>query len=343
MPTHYRGAPSEVAALDAYIKLMRAAESVTARLEPSMAAAGLTVGQFGALEALWHLGPLCQRDLGRKLLRSSGNITVVVGNLALRGLVRRARRRRFDRRFITVKPHRQGPSSSSAFSSPRHVSLLAAVRWIRSRRSEQTELGRLCRDARTARAEAGSRQERRSAMAQSQATSFGSLERYEKGGVEVIDDDAEHYVFSNVFEVASKSKPYEKVAVGKNMRVRARGHSGRGHVAAGGRRAHDEFALVMDGEVEVELRQARRSRRRPRRQQGSVALAASRRARRWARSRPRRGHMTLLPAGAAYQFHAARPASILLQTHGRPPTRSSAGPTSARPTPRAAGLRSDAS
>jgi len=28
----------------------------------------------------------------------------------------------------------------------------------------------------------------------------------------------------------------------------------------------------------------------------------------------RRGHMTLLPAGAAYQFHANRPGVILLQT-----------------------------
>ncbi|HYR84850.1 MAG TPA: hydroxyquinol 1,2-dioxygenase, partial [Terriglobia bacterium] len=49
-------------------------------------------------------------------------------------------------------------------------------------------------------------------------TVFGSLEHYEKGGVEVIDDDPRHYVFSNVFEVASKSKPYERVCVGKNLR-----------------------------------------------------------------------------------------------------------------------------
>ena len=111
-----------MAALDTYIKLMRAAESVTARLEPGMAAFGLTVGQFGALEALLHLGPLCQRDLGRKLLRSSGNITVVVGNLALRGLVRRSRRRD-DRRFITVSLTEKGRRLISTLF-PRHVSLL---------------------------------------------------------------------------------------------------------------------------------------------------------------------------------------------------------------------------
>ena len=51
----------------------------------------------------------------------------------------------------------------------------------------------------------------------SQSTRFGSLKDFQKGGVEIIDDDPKNYVFSNVFEVASKAKPYEKVAVGKNM------------------------------------------------------------------------------------------------------------------------------
>ncbi len=57
MPTHYRGSAQERAALDTYIKLMRAADSVTARLDPLMRAAHLTLGQFGTLEALLHLGP----------------------------------------------------------------------------------------------------------------------------------------------------------------------------------------------------------------------------------------------------------------------------------------------
>jgi hypothetical protein len=34
----------------------------------------------------------------------------------------------------------------------------------------------------------------------------------------------------------------------------------------------------------------------------------------------RRGHMTLLPVGAAYQFHANRPAVILLQSQEGPDT-----------------------
>ncbi len=142
MPTHYRGSTQEKTALDAYIKLMRAAESVTARLEPLMRAAALTVGQFGVLEALWHLGPLCQRDLGRKLLRSGGNTTVVVGNLARRGLVRRTRRPD-DRRFITVTLTDKGRRLIGGIF-PRHAGNV--VREMRALSpADQAELGRLCR------------------------------------------------------------------------------------------------------------------------------------------------------------------------------------------------------
>ncbi|NLF76610.1 MAG: MarR family transcriptional regulator, partial [Chloroflexi bacterium] len=74
MPTHYDGTPEERRALDAYIKLQRAADTVLARTTAHLAAHGLTVSQFGALEALYHLGTLSQRDLAQKLLKSTGNI-----------------------------------------------------------------------------------------------------------------------------------------------------------------------------------------------------------------------------------------------------------------------------
>ncbi len=48
-------------------------------------------------------------------------------------------------------------------------------------------------------------------------TQFGSLDRYEKGGVQTISDDVKNYAFSNCFEIASKSKPYEKVVFGQNQ------------------------------------------------------------------------------------------------------------------------------
>ena len=48
-------------------------------------------------------------------------------------------------------------------------------------------------------------------------TRFGSLQHYEKGCVQPISDDVKHYVFSNCFEIASASKPYEKVVFGQNQ------------------------------------------------------------------------------------------------------------------------------
>jgi MarR family transcriptional regulator, 2-MHQ and catechol-resistance regulon repressor len=156
MPTHYRGSAREVAALDAYIKLMRAADSVTARLEPMMRAADLTIGQFGALEALLHLGPLCHRDLGWKLLRSNGNITVVVSNLVRRGLVRRTRRAD-DRRYVTVALTDKGRRLIGGMF-PRHVRhILREMSALTI--TEQAELGRLCRQLGRARQRGRDRKE----------------------------------------------------------------------------------------------------------------------------------------------------------------------------------------
>src|SRR5918993_5291130 len=83
-------------------------------------------------------------------------------------------------------------------------------------------------------------------------TRFGSLKSYEKGHVEPIDDDVKHYAMSNCFDIASKSKPYEKVVFGQNQiyvleTIRAEGTSPWFTCA------HDEFALCMDGAVEVHL------------------------------------------------------------------------------------------
>jgi MarR family transcriptional regulator, 2-MHQ and catechol-resistance regulon repressor len=100
MGTRYAGTTEEIDALNAYIKLMRAAESVTTRVHLDIVGY-LTVSQFGALEVLLHHGSLCQRELAGKLLRSPGNVTMVVDNLEHRGLVQRERDPA-DRRFITV-------------------------------------------------------------------------------------------------------------------------------------------------------------------------------------------------------------------------------------------------
>jgi hypothetical protein len=143
-------------------------------------------------------------------------------------------------------------------------------------------------------------------------TKFGSLEHYEKGTVEVIDDDPKHYAFSNLFEVASNAKPWEKIAVGKNMQyvlevIRAEGTSEWRTCA------HDEFPTCMDGAVTVELVKLAEPLVAPEKE-GSVAIDGEPVGQPMGRMVLRRGHMALLPANSAYRFSAERPSVILLQT-----------------------------
>lgn len=142
MGTAHKGSHEEVRALNAFIKLMRAANSVTSRLAPLMKEAGLTPSQFGLLEALLHLGPLCQREIGEKLLTSGGNVTMVVDNLEKRKLVRRERSEQ-DRRYITVHLTPQGRQQIEKIF-PRHVASIVKQLEVLTP-AEQEELGRLCR------------------------------------------------------------------------------------------------------------------------------------------------------------------------------------------------------
>lgn len=96
------GDPATEAGLRAYVKLLRAARAVVARVEPRLAAHGLTTTQLGVLEAILHRGKLTHRELGRMVLTSAGNMTDVVDKLEARGLVRRVRDAA-DRRLVRVE------------------------------------------------------------------------------------------------------------------------------------------------------------------------------------------------------------------------------------------------
>lgn len=142
MATRHQGTAREKRALDAFIALMRASEAVTARTHGHLADAGLTIGQFGALEALHHLGPLRTTELARKLLRSPGNMTTVLDNLEKGGLVRRTQEAG-DRRCTTVSITARGTALMRDVF-PRHVDLLTRDLAVLSA-DEQEELKRLCR------------------------------------------------------------------------------------------------------------------------------------------------------------------------------------------------------
>jgi MarR family 2-MHQ and catechol resistance regulon transcriptional repressor len=142
MATRHRGPEDEVRALDTYIKLMRAAGSLSARIHRHLAEAGLTVTQFAILEVLFHLGALSQRDIGRKLLMSGGNITLVVDNLERRALVRRERVPT-NRRMVHVHLTPDG-RRLIARVFPRHARTVAEEMAVLSA-DEQATLGALCR------------------------------------------------------------------------------------------------------------------------------------------------------------------------------------------------------
>jgi MarR family 2-MHQ and catechol resistance regulon transcriptional repressor len=141
-PSRYRRDRSERLVLSTYLKLTRASERLWDRLALGLQREDLTPSQFGVLEALYHLGPMCQRDLGERILRSSGNMTLVVGNLERRGLVRRERQAD-DRRFYQVNLTAEGERLiSRAF--PGHADAIGRSIAVLTQ-EEQRVLGQLCR------------------------------------------------------------------------------------------------------------------------------------------------------------------------------------------------------
>ena len=145
-------------------------------------------------------------------------------------------------------------------------------------------------------------------------TQFGSLAHFEKGGVQMIDDNVKNYAFSNCFEIASKAKPYEKVVFGQNQiyvleTIRAEGTSPWYTCA------HDEFSLSMDGEVEIHLVKLDGEQIIPDTEHnGAVLVKGEPRGKKMGWMKIQRGHQAMLPKNTAYQFRAAKPAVLVQQT-----------------------------
>jgi hypothetical protein len=145
-------------------------------------------------------------------------------------------------------------------------------------------------------------------------TNFGSINRFEKGGVQIIDDDVKHYAFSNCFEIASRAQPYERVVFGQNQIytlevLRAEGNSPWFTCA------HDEFALSMDGDVEVHLVKLDAAQRvADENKNGAVLVKGEPMGQKMGWIKLKRGHQGLLPKNTAYQFRSAKAATLIVQT-----------------------------
>ena len=93
---------SQGVALGVWIALARCYATFTKAVAAKVQDYELTVPQFGALEALYHLGPLSLGDLADKLLVTGGNVTFVMDRLEAQGLVARYRSET-DRRVVLAR------------------------------------------------------------------------------------------------------------------------------------------------------------------------------------------------------------------------------------------------
>ena len=142
MGSHFSGSKEEVRALDTYIKLVRSADSINSLVSLYLSKVDLTESQFLILDALFHLSDLAQKDLAKKLLKSGGNITMVVDNLEARGLVKRNRGKADRRKFyvhLTTKGEKLIKDVLPGFVE------VITNKMKRIDSSEQKELQRLCK------------------------------------------------------------------------------------------------------------------------------------------------------------------------------------------------------
>jgi MarR family 2-MHQ and catechol resistance regulon transcriptional repressor len=83
--------PATREALKLWVVLSRAYGALATHAAADVARHGLTIAEFGVLEALHHKGRMLLGEVQRSLLVSSGGVTYLIDRLEARGLVRRDR------------------------------------------------------------------------------------------------------------------------------------------------------------------------------------------------------------------------------------------------------------
>ena len=142
MPTKYQGSEEETRALNTYIKLQRAGETTLHRTTAHLSDYGLSTSQFATLEALYHLGTLSQRALADKLLKSTGNISILLKNMEKHGLIER-HRDPDDNRYMQVSITTVGRELIDSMFAKHVAGIVAEMSALTA--AEQEELARLCR------------------------------------------------------------------------------------------------------------------------------------------------------------------------------------------------------
>src|SRR5437016_9009291 len=89
MSTNKRESLTGGSGVHVFLVLWKAASAVQSYAEESISELQMCGSDFAVLEALLHKGPLPVNEIGRKVLLTSGSITVAVDRLETKGLVER--------------------------------------------------------------------------------------------------------------------------------------------------------------------------------------------------------------------------------------------------------------
>jgi MarR family 2-MHQ and catechol resistance regulon transcriptional repressor len=135
---------ADLSGLHIWLVLWKASRAVEAQAHRSISRFGMVMSDFGVLEALLHRGPLSAKQLGEKVLLTSGSMTAAVDRLAARGLVRReddihdrracivqlttAGRRLIERAF--AQHHSEMEEALKSFPVEERKTLLPLLRWL---------------------------------------------------------------------------------------------------------------------------------------------------------------------------------------------------------------------
>ena len=135
----------------------------------------------------------------------------------------------------------------------------------------------------------------------------GSMQKYTKGNLLLINDKPLNYAMSNIFEIgATWPKSYDRVVIGKNGPYVLACFRGEGEDKNWWYMPHDEYVVLVEGEMTIEYREPRDEIAPGPHQtvtgtdMGSMVL--------------RDGSLASLPAKIAYRMRAPKKSLALLQT-----------------------------
>lgn len=132
---HSQSGKKQNLALDTFSKLMRCSNNVASDIHKHIQNQ-LTVSQFGILESLALLGPISQKELAARILKSPGNITTIINNLEKAGLVVRVLSAQ-DKRYYAIHLTDKGRRLIDRIL-PVHTEILATRMAVLTEEEQQT-------------------------------------------------------------------------------------------------------------------------------------------------------------------------------------------------------------